>query len=594
MMHALRPARLPAASVLILSLLGAPSAARGATDKSPKPAKLAVVIVVDQMPADTLDRFNAFFGDRGFRRLKSEGRVFSAARYAHQTTLTGPSHTVIGTGTYGFQSGIVANGWFDRATGRAVNCAYGPWKSGEKGTCSLSGWSAVPADARRVGNPCNLLDPSLGDRMKGTYPAARVVGVAMKDRSAILTLGKAADAAYWMDAMPDGSQSFVCSDFYPACSDKALAYSKEQGITEKPGDPDTMTLFRQRPAWRSWECSLPDCPSQCPDDVTSAHVDEFGLGKTFPHKVNDARALQFTPFGNDLLEGMAERVVEAHGLGKNPKGQPDLLVVGFSSTDYYGHLYGPDSCEVADGMKRLDATLARFLDFLVARVGRDNLLVVLTADHGVTPNVKVLLKRGIPAGRIDVSDLRSVRVTTIGELPELRQRMEFELARFLGIREDGATPLSEALIRAYRDPMFYLNQERVPAGALPLARAWLKDYLLGVEGIREAYTYEEVVRGEVSTPVRLSSRPERMGDVTIVMQPGWVELDESGCVTHGQPYDADARVPLLFWGRGVQAGTDASPIDMTRVASTLSAALGLDLGGLSDPAPLPLRGAPPR
>ncbi len=153
-------------------------------------------------------------------------------------------------------------------------------------------------------------------------------------------------------------------------------------------------------------------------------------------------------------------------------------------------------------------------------------------------------------------------------------------------------PISEELVRAWRDPMLYLNTDRVPAASLPLVRAWLKNYLLGVQGVREAYTYDEIVRGDVSTPVRLSSRPERMGDLTLVMQPGWVELDEDGCVTHGQPYDADARVPLLFWGRGVEPAADTSPVDMTRVASTLSAALGLDLAGLSDPAPLVLRGAP--
>ncbi len=583
-----------AAALLLLALASLPAPARAASSAPRKPPKLAVLIVVDQMPADTLDRFNAFFGERGFRRLESEGRYFKGARYAHQTTLTGPSHTVLGTGTYGFLSGIVANQWFDRATGRAVNCAYGPWKPGEKSTCSLEGWSSVPADAPRVGNPCNLLDPALADRMKRTYPAARVVSVAMKDRSAILTTGKAADAAYWMDTLPDGAPSFICSDFYPACNAAALAYSKEQGLTEKPGDPDSMTLFKLHPDWRSWECSLPRCETRCPDDVAVTHVDEFGLGKSFPHKVTDGRALQFTPFGNNLLEGMAERVIEAHGLGKNPKGQPDLLVVGFSSTDYYGHMYGPDSCEVADGMKRLDVTLGRFLDFLVKRLGRDNLLVALTADHGVTPNVKVLLRRGIPAGRIDLSDQRAVRVTKIGELPELRQRIEYELARFLGIKEDSSMPLSEALVRAWRDPMLYLNTDRIPASSLPLVRAWLKNYLLGVQGVREAYTYDEILRGEVSTPVRLSARPERMGDLTLVMQPGWVELDEEGCVTHGQPYDADARVPLLFWGRGVEPGADPSPVDMTRVASTLSAALGLDLGGLSDPAPLTLRGAPAR
>ncbi|MCI0407317.1 MAG: alkaline phosphatase family protein, partial [Acidobacteria bacterium] len=390
-----------------------------------------------------------------------------------------------------------------------------------------------------------------------------------------------------------GLAAFICSAFYPACSQAALAYSQEQGITEKPGDPSAMAMFRLHPEWRQWECSLSaPCEQHCPEDVVAAHMEDYGMGRGFPHRVANATALLYTPYGNDLVEGMAERIVQAHSLGKNPRGQPDVLVVGFSSTDYFGHLYGPDSCETADGMKRLDATLARFLDFLTARVGSENLFVVVTADHGITPIPRVSLQRGVPAGRVDMSDRGRVAKRKVGDLPPLRQRMEFELGRLLGFKLDASTPLADALIRGYREPGLYLNRERIGAQALPLARAWLADYLMRVEGIQEIHSSDELSRGEGPESARLSFYPNRTGDLLVFLAPGWIEWDEDAGTSHGQPHDADARVPLLVWGAGVEPGEDGSQVDMARVAATLGATLGLDPRGLDDPSPLPLRGPP--
>ncbi|HEV8376423.1 MAG TPA: alkaline phosphatase family protein, partial [Candidatus Polarisedimenticolia bacterium] len=540
-----RAARFAAAMLGFLLLASAPP-----PGGSPK---LVVVIVVDQMPAGYLDRFSRFFGERGFARLRAEGRLFTGARYSHTATLTGPGHSVIGTGAYPESSGIVGNQWFDRKLGTEINSAVGPWKTGATGQCPAA--SPEPASpASRVPNPCNLLSRSLAERVKQRYPASRVVGVALKDRAAILTPGKGADAAYWLESQPDDSALFACSAYYPDCRERVLAYSHEEGLDAKPGDPSRMTLFQRHPAWRDWSCSLPSpCETQCPDDLASAHAEQAGLGRSFPHDVKNVTALLYTPFGNELLEGLAERVVETYQLGANPHGEPDLLVVGFSSTDYFGHLFGPDSCETADGMKRLDATVGKLLDFLTERVDRERLRVFLTADHGVTPQPWVSLKRGIPAGRVDLSD-RGRDPKKIGDLPLLRQRIDFELARHLGIKEDGDTPLSDALIRGYREPNLYLNTRRVDPSSAPRARAWVKEYLLRVEGVAEVYTWDEAMRRKVPASVRLAFRPDRSGDLIIQLKPGWIEWDEDAGTTHGQPYDADARVPLLVWGAGVAPG----------------------------------------
>jgi len=564
-------------------LLGATAALVAASPTGGAPAalgsgtRLAVLIVVDQMRADYLRRFAPFFGEAGFRRLTREGRVFSHARYSHLTTFTGPGHALIGSGLYGDRSGIVGNRWYSRALGRDVNCAVGPLDPSGAGKCRAEEIAGAAAGSS-AGNPCNALGKSLAERVKERYPAARVIGVGLKDRSAILPPGKGADAAYWVEEGKDGP-ILTCSLYYPSCNDEVLAFNHEMSPN---------TFFGGHPERQEWSCSLPPpCEKSCPEDVPTAHEDSSGLGRSFPHPVRDVGVALSTPSGDELLESLAERVVEAHDLGHNRAGQPDVLSIGFSSTDYFGHLFGPDSCEVADGYKRLDQTLARLLTFLEKRVGKDALFLILTADHGVTPLPEVSLKRGIPAGRIELGESTRRAVGRIGDLSPLRQRMEFELARHLGVREDASTPLTRTLILGYREPSLYLNHEALDDRQVRSASSFLKSYLLHVEGIGGVYTSREIERGKAPESVRLSWRADRCGDLVIILEPGWIEMGGTG-TTHGQPYEDDAWVPLLVWGAGIEPGVVSTTVDMARLAPTLAAKLGLEGAGFSRPEPLPL------
>ena len=552
--------------------------------------KLVVLIVVDSMRADYPERFSPFFGEKGFRRLAREGRVFTHARFSHATTLTGPGHSVIGSGIYGDRSGIVGNRWYSYEMGEDGNCARGPVREGTPGECEPEGKGAGPASgAKKMKNPCAFDGKTLAERVKERYPGARVVGVAVKDRAAILMAGKKADAAYWVEVNEDGSAALACPGYYPACHPKVLAYGEEEGLPEKPGPAGSMTLFRRHPVWREWSCSLPSpCEKACPDDVVGAHSEDAGLGKSFPHPVKDPDSLLYTPYGDELLEGLAERVVEVHGLGRNARGAPDVLVAGFSSTDYFGHLFGPDSCEAADGMKRLDGTVGRFLEFLTARIGKESLLVFVTGDHGMAPLPEVSLRKGIPAGRLDLATPVSRQKGKIGDLSPLRQRLEFELARRFGDPMSADTPLSEAFITAYHEPGLYLNREKIGKKNLSLCRSWLKEHLLRLEGIQEVYTAEEIEAGEAPEPVRLAYRADRSGDLLIFTRKYWTVSGPGGGADHGQLHDYDTRVPLLVWGGGVVPGVEMGAVDVAQIAPTLAALLGLDASGFSRPSPLPL------
>src|SRR5438128_6478111 len=329
---------------------------------------LVVVVSIDQFRYDYLTRFAPYFGRDGFRRFIDHGADFTNALYPYSTTYTGPGHAAIGTGYTPSQSGIVANTWFDRLKGAPEYCV---------------------ADDRVAGgfSPVNLQSDSLGDRDQEKYPGAKVYGVALKDRAAILMAGRKATAAYWFD--PDKLQ-FTSSSYYVA--DATLLSTYNATLPE---------FLQQHPVWeQSLFIPASELPrlTHDPESLRKYKTLRLGLGVAFPHRINSLDALTYTPFGNGLLLGLVDQLIEAERLGATD-GTPDLLFVGLSSQDYLGHNYGPDSLEVADSVVRTDRDLASFLAFLDSHFG-DRYTIVITADHGVQSIPEVARDMGRVAGRV--------------------------------------------------------------------------------------------------------------------------------------------------------------------------------------------------
>jgi predicted AlkP superfamily pyrophosphatase or phosphodiesterase len=101
------PRRLAALLVLFACLVQAAIAA----DNAPK---LVVVIVVDGLPQEQVLKYRDQFGTGGFSLLLQRGAWFGNAHHAHAVTLTAPGHAAVLSGAYPYQSGIIANEWFDR------------------------------------------------------------------------------------------------------------------------------------------------------------------------------------------------------------------------------------------------------------------------------------------------------------------------------------------------------------------------------------------------------------------------------------------------------------------------------------------------
>jgi len=524
----------------------------GAAEEKPR---LVVVISVDQMRADYLERFGPYFGADGFNRLTTKGAWYQNCHYQHAITITAPGHATILSGVNANVHGIIGNEWLDRTTflkGNAVEDTNAPLV----GLPPRADRYLSPTWAAKAGrSPRNFLGTTVGDRLKARYGAAsKVFGVADKDRSAILMAGCKADGAYWTE-----EGIFVTSTYY------------------RPQLPDWVQKFNATHSGaltfgRTWDRLLDKAiydRVQGPDDMTGEDS-VAGLPTTFPKRITGTAdkvdgsfygAFDRTPWANELVAAMVQRLIEVEGLGRDEV--PDLLAVGFSQPDAAGHTYGPDSHEIMDTYLRLDRTLAEFLRFLDAQVGLDHCLVVLTADHGVAPlPERVLADKGPgSAGRISVAGVDTALAhaldTVFGPLPD-------EASWFT--RDGGSIHLNPAALQV----------RQAPPGRV---MAELKRVLLGYPWIAAVYTRDEMTdpkpldrEGEM---MRRSFNVERSPDVIILGKPHFTS-SKAG-TGHGTPYEYDTHVPQLWLGAGVKAGVHSEPVAVEDIAPTIAGRLELEL-----------------
>jgi type I phosphodiesterase/nucleotide pyrophosphatase len=581
----------------ILALALALSAAAAQPSPTLHPPRLVVVISIDQFRYDYLERFAPWFAARGFNRFLVSGADFTNANYLHATTFTGPGHASIGTGHTPSESGIIANTWFERdaahddrmwdwffddspgftpASKPAHPANATPWwiaGGGSPRYCAYDDRVRVTAGTTSGMSPLSLSSDSLGDRVKEHYPNAHVIGVALKDRAAILMGGRKADAAYWFDTKLPG---FISSTYYRfdqalfSFNDRVMTYvpeSKQWTLSSTIPDADLKRVTFDPP--EAWKMKTPRYET------------------TFPHPVKDARALTYTPFANDMLLDFAAAIVDREKLGADD--EPDVLYVGVSTPDYIGHYYGPDSMEVADDAVRLDRSLERFLDALEKKVGSQSLLVAITADHGVTamPEIARLRDPKLDAGR---TDLRNARrdAYAISELPQLRVELERRLSAKLKVPFNADGPLTDALIYFFEEPALYLNWPRLQALNLDgeTVKRALRDVIVSMRdsGFDRAFTNSELLAGNakadpIEQAMRASFRADRSGDVLITLKEHWIWRYSDTNATHGQPLPDDRHVPLLLWGAAIVPGRYAGAAAPTDLARTIGTIVGVDAGG---------------
>lgn len=504
-----------------------------------KPA-LIVLLVVDQFRADYVSQFGSTW-TRGLRRLIDNGAYFRQAAYPYAATETCPGHATIATGALPRTHGIIANGWYDRATKQPVVCTTDTTKP-----VAIGGGEAYESHGARY-----LRVPTLADELRAqSSSGARVVSLSLKARASIAMAGHGGETVAWLE----DAGSWASSTLYGnTVSPKADAFVRTHPV-EKDYE-------------RVWNLQRPAATYAFIDDGVAEQAPD-GWTTKFPHSLTRPAGpdriffdnWRRTPFSDEYLGQMAEALGKdlGHGAGT------DMLAVSFSATDYVGHRFGPRSLEVQDTLARLDITIGRLLDALDASVGRNNYVVALSADHGVAPLPEQQTALGIDAGRLAAADIQAAVNTA------LKTALGDGTFLMPGSTEAGNNTTD----------LYFTPETLIKLAANPSARAAVTSAIEKVPGVATTYWASEVGNVSPLAPHELrgsamSYNADRNGDLMIMPKPYWVGA--SGGTGHGTSYAYDQRVPVILMGSRIRPGRYDHAITPADIAPTLALLAGLTM-----------------
>jgi predicted AlkP superfamily pyrophosphatase or phosphodiesterase len=512
--------------------------------------RLVLLIVVDQFRYDYLDRFNDLFVAGGLRRLMQDGASWTQANYDHMPTYTAPGHATLMTGAWPAETGIIANEWPDLTKGRNITSVE------DEQARLLNGEPDEVASS-----PRRLMASTLGDELRmATNNRSKVIGISIKDRSAILPAGRHANAAYWFSTL---SGRMVTSNYY--------FNQMPQWVTAfndtKPADK----FFGAR-----WERLLPE-----PEYLRRADTDDPvwenignipGDTNKFPHVITGGAnapgkefygALDYSPFSNDLLLSFAEQAITNERLGEDA--DTDILTLSFSANDYVGHRFGPYSQEMMDITLRTDRKIEELLKFVDQRVGLRNTLVIFTADHGVAPSPEQSAAMGLPGTRINRVDILNAMKNAISARYNPKGQQPDPTADYIQAFYNGNAYFNRVALK--RDGVDQEEIERI-AGEASLTVPGMSRYFTRTQLMRRAISPGDVIARRVLHGFYAN----RSGDVIVLYEP-FRYLDTSIIVTHGSPYSYDTHVPLIMMGTSFRAGRYLEAVAPSDIAPTLAAVL---------------------
>jgi predicted AlkP superfamily pyrophosphatase or phosphodiesterase len=523
----MRPAAILLCSLLML-VLTAPFSAQ------PRGPKLIVLLSVDQMRGDYIDKFQHQWS-KGLKRLITEGAWFRQADYPYYNTVTCAGHASISTGTVPAVHGMVLNQWWERNNSRLVSCT-----DDESQKLLTYG---IPV--KGVGHSARqLLSTTLSDELRLQRPAPRVVGISLKARSAITLAGHKPDAVIWLD---EADGEWVTSTAFDSAPTRFFAdYIITHPLRGEMG--------------RRWDRSLP--LDRYVGNYSSQDRRRIALvTNEFPHTVKGTGAevggaftdaWESSPFSDEYLAALATTAIDAMKLGRGPA--TDFLAISFSALDKVGHDFGPDSHEVQDVLIHLDARLGALLDKLDRDIGKGNYVIGLSSDHGVSPVPERVKAQGFDAGRISTTALgRAIDEVLTREL--------------------GGGPYRTRVI--YNDVYFndgvYLQLTQNAKAMDAVVNA-----IRGVEGVWRVYRKEELTAADPFTRQSALSHYEgRSGDLKVLARAYW--LYSTSTTTHGTGHGYDTRVPVLLFGYGIKAGEYLQPSSPIDLAPTLAFLSGITL-----------------
>ncbi len=440
-----------------------------------KRPKLAVVIVIDQCRSDFLTRYGKKLMSSksgGLKMLMEKGAYFPFARYDILQSMTCPGHATVLTGAYPYQMGIPLNDWYDTEKKSEVYCAsdssspiVGRDASSDKNP------DAKPEDGM---SPRRLEATTVGDELKTAGLGTKVVGIALKDRSAIMLGGHRADLALWID-----SGQWVTSKYY-----------RPDGTLPEWVTPLNVTLKKDRP---------------------------------------DEKAFS-TPFGVKATTFAAIEALRKMQLGKS--NGTDILAVSYSSHDMLGHEVGLQSPKMEEMTLAENESIGELISVISKEVGLQNVVFAFTGDHGVAPPVDVFKPLGLPAGYLEnkviLNELNQHLDLKWGKSEKGNWILKARSWNFYlnpGVMADRKRDRSEVEAEV---------KARILAGPVPGGQREGVKFVF----TRTEYENQKLPPGQFERQIKKTYIVGKSGDVVIIPKPYWVEKGPFATHMTGYNYDA--------------------------------------------------------
>ncbi|MFC1580611.1 alkaline phosphatase family protein [Thermodesulfobacteriota bacterium] len=513
--------------------------------------RLVLQITIDGLRGDLINRYKDGFEEGGFRYLLKYGTVYTNAHYQHANTETIVGHSILATGAFPSEHGMVGNVWFDREAGELAYNIEDPdhpiiptRDNAKKGT------QVDPAQklSRTQGrSPSALLAATLSDGLAAYYGGgSRIFGVSGKDRSAVAMAGHVGKAFWYSTNTGDFVTSTYYYDAYPEWVRKWNARRRAEGYAEKSwtllNDASTYLLADQ--------------------DDRPYETDLKGYGRVFPHpfgkkddKLLPTRVL-ISPVGDQLLLDFSKSLISNEQLGLDEV--PDYLSISFSAVDAVNHFFGPSSLENEDVVLQLDRTLANLFAFIDKKVGLKNTLIVLSADHGMADMPEYMTELGFEVGRLYPEDV--IRVAN-----EVGKR-QFNI---------------DGIVRFFFRPYLYLDDAKIAGSKLDRVKVEqaIAASLSEMKGIAIAVPRSGLLplqSSRVLEQIQRNFHPSRSGDIYVAQEPYWFLYSKGPIAAmHGSPWQYDTHVPVIFAGPGIPSKRVHRLIHPVDVAPTIAAFLGM-------------------
>ena len=512
-----------------------------APQKSTQKPKLVVGVVIDQMRYDYLTRFASRYGNDGFKRLQREGFSLENAHYNYIPTYTAVGHTSIYTGTTPTNHGIISNHWYDKYLKKTIYCV------------DDDNYNTIGNDGEGgKKSPYRMLTTTVTDQLKlAQNMRGKTIGIAIKDRSAILPAGHTADAAYWFDGGDKGQ--WISSSFY---LDELPTWVKEFNASGKADE------YLSKP----WE-TLYDISTytQSIEDDNDFEVTFKGQERpVFPHDIptlrksnNNYSIIKGIPAGNSITTDFAKATIIGENLGKSEF--VDFIAISYSSPDYVGHQFGVASKEIEDTYLRLDQDLAELFKFLDTQVGNDNYTLFLTADHAAVQVPSYLESLKIPAGYVKPVAFKNFL-------------NEITVKHFN----------SDEIIENVSNFQVFLNKDKIKELKLDYETV---AQTIADEAINHDRIYKAVTARTMQTTTFTNGilhvlqngyNQKFSGDVILIPNPSTIASSSRKGTTHGSGYSYDTHIPMIFYGNGIKQGVSKKKYEIVDIAPTISNLLQIE------------------